>query len=119
MSLLGIIILFFLVVHLRSFWYEMHFGDIPYQELSDGEKIKDLYTITTSAFQSPLYTLFYVVCMVALSLHLKHGVESAIQTIGLKIPNYEKLFKYFAMAIAFSIPTVFASIPIYLYITSL
>ena len=119
MSFLGIVILFFLVVHLRSFWYVMHFGDIPYQELSDGEKIKDLYTITTSAFQSPLYTLFYVVCMVALSLHLKHGVESAIQTIGLKIPNYEKLFKYLAMAIAFSIPTVFASIPIYLYIMSL
>ena len=39
MSLLGIVILFFLIVHLRSFWYEMHFGDIPYQELSDGEKI--------------------------------------------------------------------------------
>ena len=119
MSLLGIVILFFLIVHLRSFWYEMHFGDIPYQELSDGKKIKDLHTITTSAFQSPFYTLFYVMCMVALSLHLKHGVESAIQTIGLKIPNYEKFFKYLAMAIAFSIPTVFASIPIYLYITSL
>jgi succinate dehydrogenase / fumarate reductase cytochrome b subunit len=97
----------------------MHFGDMPYQFLSDGTKIKDLHKITTSAFQSPLYTLFYVMCMFALSLHLKHGVESAVQTIGVKIPNYEKIFKYIALTIAFSIPTVFASIPIYLYIKSL
>ena len=86
---------------------------------SDGTKIKDLHLITTSAFQNPLYTFFYVFCMGALFLHLKHGVESAIQTVGLKIPSYEKAFKYGAILIAFSIPAVFASIPIYLYISSL
>ena len=119
MSILGISILFFLVIHLRSFWYKMHFGDMPYQHLSDGTKIKDLYLVTTSAFQDPIYTLFYVISMIALSLHLKHGVESAVQTIGLKVQNYEKLFKFIAIIIAFSIPTVFASIPIYLFIKSL
>ena len=119
MSILGTIILFFLVVHLKSFWYEMHFGEMPYQQLHDGTKIKDLHLITTSAFQNPFYTFFYVFCMGALALHLKHGVESAIQTIGLKIPNYEKVFKYSATLIAFSIPVVFASIPIYLFIKNL
>ncbi len=115
MAILGTMILFFLVVHLKSFWYKMHFGEMPYQYFSDGTKIKDLYQVTTSAFQNPYYTLFYVFCMGALSLHLKHGVESAIQTVGLKMPSYEKLFKYAAIAIAFSIPAVFASIPIYLF----
>ena len=119
MAALGTILLFFLIVHLKSFWYEMHFGEMPYQTLSDGTKIKDLHQITTSAFQNPFYTFFYVFCMGALSLHLKHGVESAIQTVGLKIPSYEKVFKYGAILIAFSIPAVFASIPIYLYISSL
>jgi succinate dehydrogenase / fumarate reductase cytochrome b subunit len=57
--------------------------------------------------------------MVALSLHLKHGIESAIQTVGLKIPSYETFFKYGAMLIAFSIPAVFASIPIYIFLSSL
>ena len=28
--------------------------------------------------------------MIALALHLNHGVSSAVQTIGLKLPNYEK-----------------------------
>ena len=119
MAVLGTVLLFFLIVHLKSFWYEMHFGEMPYQTLSDGTKIKDLHLITTSAFQNPFYTFFYVFCRGALSLHLKHGVESAIQTVGLKIPSYEKVFKYGAILIAFSIPAVFASIPIYLYISSL
>lgn len=119
MSVLGIIILFFLIVHMKSFWYKMHFGEMPYQYLSDGTKIKDLYLITNSAFQNPLYTFFYVFCMIALALHLKHGVESAIQTVGLKIPSYEKFFKYIAMIIALSIPAAFASIPVYLFIKNL
>ena len=119
MAILGTVILLFLVIHLKSFWYKMHFGEMPYQYLSDGTKIKDLYLVTTSAFQNPFYTFFYVFCMGALSLHLKHGVESAIQTVGLKIPSYEKLFKYAAIVIAFSIPAIFASIPIYLYFTNI
>tara|TARA_B100000579_G_scaffold267770_1_gene220922 strand:- start:524 stop:1207 length:684 start_codon:yes stop_codon:yes gene_type:complete len=119
MAILGTVILFFLVVHLKSFWYKMHFGEMPYQYLSDGTKIKDLYLVTISAFKNPFYTSFYVFCMGALSLHLKHGVESAIQTVGLKIPSYEKPFKYAAIVIAFSIPAVFASIPIYLFISNI
>ena len=119
MPLLGSLLLLFIIVHMRSFWYEMHFGDMPYQYLNDGTKIKDLYLITTSAFSSPIYTFFYVLSMIALALHLKHGVESAVQTIGLKLPNYEKPLKYVASFIAFIIPATFASIPIYLYIKTL
>ena len=119
MAILGTVILFFLVVHLKSFWFKMHFGEMPYQYLSDGTKIKDLHQVTTIAFQNPYYTFFYVFCMGALSFHLKHGVESAIQTVGLKIPSYEKLFKYAATVVAYSIPAIFASIPIYLYFTNI
>ena len=119
MGVLGTILLFFLIIHLRSFWYEMHFGEMPYQYLEDGTKIKDLYLITTSAFNNPLYTLFYIISMIALALHLNHGVSSAVQTVGLKLPNYEKPLKYVAGFIALVIPATFASIPIYLYIKNL
>ena len=119
MALLGTILLFFIVVHLKSFWFEMHFGEMPYQHLEDGTKLKDLHLITTSAFNNPLYTIFYIFSMIALSLHLKHGVGSAVQTIGLKLPNYEKPLKYIAGSIALIIPATFASIPIYLYIRNL
>ena len=119
MAILGTALLIFIMIHLRSFWYEMHFGDIPYQYLNDGTKLKDLYLITTSAFNNPIYTLFYVFSMAALALHLKHGLESALQTIGLKLPNYEMALKYITTFIALAIPATFASIPIYLFFKNL
>ena len=119
MAILGTALFIFIIIHLRSFWYEMHFGDIPYQYLNDGTKLKDLYLITTSAFNNPIYTLFYVFSMAALALHLKHGLESALQTIGLKFPNYEVALKYITTFIALVIPATFASIPIYLFFKNL
>ena len=119
MAILGTALLVFIMIHLRSFWYEMHFGDIPYQYLNDGTKLKDLYLITTSAFNNPIYTLFYVFSMAVLALHLKHGLESALQTIGLKFPNYEMALKYITTFIALVIPATFASIPIYLFFKNL
>jgi len=119
MSFLGILFLIFLVIHMKSFWYRMHFGDMPYQYLNDGSKIKDLYLITITAFKNPIYSLFYIFSMIVLGLHLKHGVESATQTLGLKIRNYENIFKVFGNIIAFLIPTMFAIIPIYIYILQL
>ena len=41
MGLLGAILLFFIIVHMRSFWYEMHFGSLPL----DLNGNKDLYSI--------------------------------------------------------------------------
>ena len=38
MGLLGAVVLFFIIVHMRSFWYEMHFGSIDL----DVNKNKDL-----------------------------------------------------------------------------
>ena len=119
MSFLGILFLIFLVIHMKSFWYRMHFGDMPYQYLNDGSKIKDLYLITITAFKNPIYSLFYIFSMIVLGLHLKHGVESATQTLGLKIRNYENIFKVFGNIIAFLIPAMFAIIPIYIYILQL
>ncbi|MEC8610952.1 MAG: succinate dehydrogenase, partial [Bacteroidota bacterium] len=63
MGVLGTVLLFFLIVHMRSFWYEMHFGEMP-TTLIDGQEFKDLYLITTQAFEQLWYVIFYVVCMV-------------------------------------------------------
>ena len=119
MSILGLFILFFIIVHMKSFWFKMHFGDMPYQHLSNGTKIKDLYQVTISAFNDPVYTSFYVFSMIVLSFHLKHGIESAIQTMGLKTLRYGTLFKFISGGIAILIPGMFALIPIYLFIKQL
>ena len=102
---------------MKSFWYEMHFGQMPYQILKDGTKIKDLHQITTEAFKNGWYSLFYIVCMLSLGFHLFHGVQSGFQTIGLKTRKYSLLLNYFGVTISILIPLTFASIPTYIYLT--
>ena len=114
MGLLGTVLLLFLVVHMRSFWYEMHFGDIP-TVLIGGEDVKDLYAITTSAFQELWYVILYVVCMVAIAFHLSHGFSSAFQTIGATHPKYSPIVKKIGYAFGILIPFAFAIIPLALY----
>ena len=111
MAILGAVILIFLVLHLKSFWYEMHFGTIG----SDPWGNKDLYTVTLTAFQRLWYVILYVLSMVALALHLKHGVESAFQTIGMKTRIYKSIIHRIAYSFALVVPTLFASIPMYIY----
>ena len=112
MAFLGTMLLIFLIIHLRSFWYEMHFGDIGLDKWGN----KDLYTVTVSAFQNTSYTAFYVLSMLMLSFHLSHGVSSAFQTLGLSTSKYEKIINFVGKSIAVLIPLIFASIPITLYV---
>ena len=112
MAFLGTVLLIFLIVHLRSFWYEMHFGEIGLDKWGN----KDLYTVAVTAFDNIFYTAFYVVSMIMLAFHLHHGVESAFQTLGLNTLKYEKTIKFIGQGIAVVIPLVFATIPITLYV---
>ena len=112
MAFLGTVLLIFLIVHLRSFWYEMHFGEIGLDKWGN----KDLYTVTVTAFDNIFYTAFYVISMIMLAFHLHHGVESAFQTLGLNTLKYEKTIKFIGQGIAVVIPLVFATIPITLYV---
>ena len=114
MALLGTLILLFVVVHLRSFWYEMHFGSI----LNDPWGNKDLYSVTVLAFQELWYTSFYVLSMIILGIHLSHGIESGFQTIGLKNKKFSFLIKLVSLTLSIAISFSFAIIPIILYIRS-
>ena len=45
MGLTGTIILVFLILHLQSFWYEYKFGEVLMTVDSNGDEIKDMFTI--------------------------------------------------------------------------
>ena len=115
MAVLGTLILIFIVIHMKSFWYEMHFGAIGLDPWGN----KDLHTVTVTAFNELWYVLFYVLSMVVLAIHLKHGVESVFQTLGIKTRRYVSLIHKAAYGFALIVPAAFASIPIYLYVTQL
>ncbi|WKV12571.1 succinate dehydrogenase cytochrome b subunit [Marivirga harenae] len=114
MGILGFIIFVFLVIHLRNFWYEMHWGSIPMDEAGN----KDLYAVVNAAFAEWWYVAIYVVCMVGLAFHLSHGFSSAFQTLGINHKKYTPFIKKLGIVYAILIPAAFASIPLIMFFNS-
>ncbi|TDB68887.1 succinate dehydrogenase cytochrome b subunit [Arundinibacter roseus] len=82
--------------------------------------VKDLYVEAQEAFSNPLLVLFYVLGMVAVSLHLIHGFRSAMQTLGANHPKYNPLFDFVGVWLfAILIPVAFAAMPIYFFVQHL
>lgn len=116
MGILGTVLLLFIIIHMRTFWYEMHFGSVPMAEY-DGKQYKDLYSVVKVAFAEWWYVLLYVVSMVAVGFHLAHGFQSGFQTMGIRHPKYtpiiETVGRYF---FAIIVPAAFAAMPVYVFL---
>ena len=119
MGILGTIVLIFLVVHFRSFWYEMRFGNIPVVNYDGAGEFKDLYSIVAEAFTHWWYVLLYVLAMIGLAFHLSHGFKSAFQTLGLTHKKYTPLIEGVGLWFSIIVPTLFAAIPVVMFIKSL
>ena len=115
MGILGTLILIFLVIHLKTFWYEMHWGGIPTVNY-DGEEVKDLYATVAMAYSSLWYVVLYVFSMLILAFHLWHGFVSSFQTLGLNHPKYNPLIAFVGKAFAIIVPALFALIPIWMFL---
>lgn len=115
MGILGTLILIFLLVHLRGFWYEFKFGEIP-TTVYEGVTYKNAYLIIVEAFANPIYVLFYVVSMGFLAFHLSHGFASAFQTLGLNHAKYSPLIQKVGIGFSILIPALFALIPIMMFL---
>ncbi|KAB2923624.1 MAG: succinate dehydrogenase cytochrome b subunit [Bacteroidetes bacterium] len=106
MALSASLVLLFLVVHLRKFWVPARF---------EGEQNMAGLVVTT--FQNGWYVLFYLIALVVLGYHLRHGFQSAFQTFGWKTKRYAGLIEFAAAFFWLVIPVLFACIPLYVYLT--
>lgn len=104
MSLSAAIVLVFLVIHLSKFWVPARF----YNEQS-------VSSLVYATFRQPFFVVFYLVALVILSYHLRHGFQSAFQTLGLKTKKYSGLIEFIAVLFWLVIPLGFAIIPVYIY----
>lgn len=117
MGILGTIILLFLAGHMYTFWYQMHWGEIPLVMI-EGEEYKNLYSVVSLAFQQAWMVALYVVSMGFLGFHLSHGFASAFQTLGLSHQKYSPAIQFVGKVYCILVPILFASMPIYIYFTS-
>jgi succinate dehydrogenase / fumarate reductase, cytochrome b subunit len=105
MGLTGSIILVFLVIHLRTFFFPHRFG------APETTMAQDVAT----AFQSNWYAAFYLVSMVLLGAHLNHGFQSSLQTLGVNNMKYRSSIKALGTVLSLIIMVGFASFPIMFY----
>jgi succinate dehydrogenase / fumarate reductase cytochrome b subunit len=90
----GLLLLAFLVYHLLQFTARVT-PDIVLG--TDAKDRFDVFTMVLSSFRITPIALAYVAAMVALFLHLSHGIQSIFQTIGLNndktLPQFGALGK--------------------------
>ncbi len=103
----GTLLLVFLVIHLWSFKYG------PWDTHPQG-----LWGLVVDKFSNPLYVLFYEVAMVALGLHLSHGLSSALQTLGVNRPGWRPTLRKAGVAIGWAMTLAFMSMPIWGFLQS-
>jgi succinate dehydrogenase / fumarate reductase cytochrome b subunit len=72
----------------------------------------DVYHNVVAGFQVWPVSLFYIVAMVLLGLHLDHGVWSMCQTLGLEHPRYKRWARGAALGFALLIVVGNCSFPI-------
>lgn len=105
----GGLLLLFVILHIRLF----KFGRAEVTE--DG--MKDLYSVVVANFQSPTFTAFTVVAMIMLGFHLRHGVWSAFQSLGLANDRYLPLLSRIALLLAILLTAGFIAIGVFMYIS--
>jgi succinate dehydrogenase / fumarate reductase cytochrome b subunit len=106
----GLATLVFVVIHVAQIkygaWYQI--GDPP---------IRDLYRTEIEVFSNPVWVVVYVVAMILVGFHLRHGIASAFQSLGASHPVYTKRLLLVGTVIAVLIAGGFAIIPMWVYLT--
>lgn len=115
MGILGALIFIFIVLHMKQFWYEMHWGGIE-QATYDNVTVNNLYKVVVAAYHQIWYVVLYVLSMGILAFHLWHGFASAFQTLGLNHAKYNGAIHFVGKAFSIIVPALFALIPIMMYL---
>jgi succinate dehydrogenase / fumarate reductase cytochrome b subunit len=93
---------------------------LSYEANTEITRVKDLHARVVYSFSQWWYVLIYVIAMVALSFHLKHGFQSAFHTFGWVHRKYKPIYEFIGTWLfAVIIPLGFAAMPIVYFIQSL
>lgn len=110
MRLSGVIVLLYVVGHLLHFtWGKL----LPENAvLIDAAGRKDVYAMVVLGFEHPLVSWAYIVSMILLGMHLKHGIQSVFQTLGINHPKYNPLIARGSLLLTVMIILGYISIPL-------
>ena len=119
----GILIFLFLILHLITFKFGPEYAvgadntdkAAIAEAFANGAK-RDLYKTVVDWFGVWWYSLFYVITMLFMGLHLSHGFKSAFQTLGLRHKKYTPKIELASALIGWGYGVAFAIFPIVFFI---
>ena len=110
MAATGSLLLAFLIVHLVTFKFGTY-----YAAAEPG--VRDLARLVLEKFHQPGWAAFYVISMIVVGLHLRHGISSALQSLGQIPQRLTRVVLTGGAALAIALAGSFALIPLILYFT--
>ena len=113
----GGILLLFIGFHLLHFTVKSIFdyNNLPF--ILDGEVVHDVYAMMYLGFTHWYVSLFYVVAMGLLCMHLSHGVSSMFQTLGFRNEKWSGRLNCLATTYGWVVFAGFISIPVAVLLT--
>lgn len=114
MILTGVVLVGFLVIHLASFKYGPGISE-GYIATVDGEPVRDLRRLLFEKFQHASYAFGYPAVMILLAVHLRHGIWSALQSLGAMKPRWSPVIYAAAALIGALIALGFLVLPLWIY----
>jgi len=110
MTLLGTLILIFLILHTSNFW-------IPNRthQFLHGEELP-LYVMMIAKFSNPVQVVIYLLGIISLFYHLLHGFSSAFQSLGLNHNKYNSMIRFSGCLFSIFICLTFAMMPISIFL---
>lgn len=115
MVMSGLIIAAFIIYHLLHYTVMVKAINLTGQDFHpfmDIEGRHDIHLMMIVGFSQPFVSLFYVVAVGLLCLHLSHGVGALFQSLGLKNHNYRAIIDRAGIAVALVLFLGYVSIPI-------
>ena len=101
----GALLLVFIVLHI------LHFTTGTIRPAGSFSR-EDVYANVVTSFRIWWVSLFYVISMVALGLHLYHGAWSSVRSIGVSPPSPAPLHRRVSLVIAVFVWAALTSIPL-------
>jgi len=103
MLVTGSVVLLFLILHLVQFRF------------APEARREHMAELVRSEFEKPLVLGAYLLGLIALAIHLSHGFQSALQSLGISHPRATPLLQKLSIVLAVALALGFATFPIYFF----
>ena len=110
MLVTGVVLLGFLILHLSTFKFGTYYSTVV-----NGVEMRDLSSLMIEKFRNPVYAFGYAGVMIILAFHLRHGIWSAWQSIGVLNSKISPAVYAISLILAILIAIGFIALPLSIY----